>query len=87
MGLKVTISAISFLTLIGTAVSSPALAADSCKTTCNNRHIECAKTKSEDVCLPQWGQCKSACSGKATPIPVKNVAPAPATKPAATKGK
>ena len=35
-----------------------------CKAGCNTKHMTCMQGgKSDDVCLPQWQQCKSACAG------------------------
>ncbi|CAN5211588.1 hypothetical protein BH09PSE2_BH09PSE2_23020 [soil metagenome] len=36
----------------------------SCKQGCNTKHMTCMQGgKSDDVCLPQWQQCKTTCAG------------------------
>ncbi len=36
----------------------------SCKEGCNTKHMTCMQGgKSDDVCLPQWQQCKTTCAG------------------------
>ena len=76
MGLKGKVGIVLFVTTALLGVSAPSFAAGTCKSTCDDRHVDCMKSKTEDVCLPAWRQCKMACTGgqqKTTPIaaPVK----------------
>ena len=76
MGLKGKVGTILFVTTALFAVSAPSFAAGTCKSTCDDKHVDCAKAKSEDVCLPAWRKCKMTCAGgqkAVTPIaaPVK----------------
>jgi hypothetical protein len=60
--------------------STPATAADQCRTACNNSYATCTKSKGPDACLPSWGQCKAKCKRSTTAVK----APAATTaKPAA----
>lgn len=65
MGWKGEAAAIVFLTMAASSVSSFALADAACSSKCDNNHVSCMQGgKSDDgVCLPQWRQCKVACSG------------------------
>lgn len=88
MGMKDKVGALLFVTASLLSVSAPSVAA-TCKSACDDKHIDCMKSKTEDVCLPAWRQCKIACAGdqqKTTPIaaPVKvttttTIAPDPKT--------
>ena len=76
MGVKAKLGAVVFLTTSMLGVSTPSFSAGTCRSVCDDKHIECARTKKEDVCLPAWRQCKMACTGgqkAVTPIaaPVK----------------
>ena len=40
-----------------------------CKQGCNTKHMACMQGgKSDDVCLPKWQQCKTACAGGVTAV-------------------
>ena len=51
------------LTLGAMSVSSASFSAGTCRSTCDDHHIDCAKSKSENICLEQWRQCKMTCNG------------------------
>lgn len=63
MGLKEKIGTILLVTTALMSVSATSQAAATCKSTCDDKHLDCAKSKSEDICLPAWRQCKMACTG------------------------
>ncbi len=81
MGWKSKVTAVIFLTMGAAAVSSAASAQSTCRTTCDNRHVDCMNAGKSDgnVCLPQWLQCKNTCETAVTPKP--------ATTPIAMTGK
>lgn len=72
MSLYSKLAATICLTLAAGAVSNSAMAEATCRNTCDTSHVACMNAgKSDDnVCLPQWRQCKTACvSGPTKPAP------------------
>lgn len=82
MGFKSKVAAVMCLTLAAGAVSTTAVAQATCRNTCDDNHVTCVNAGRSDnnVCLPQWRQCKVTCLSApakpaATPIAMSTSRP------------
>ena len=75
--IRMSVAAAAFVSLtMMSFIVSPASAAGTCRQTCDERHVDCARSKPEGICLDAWRQCKTTCAGgqkAVTPVaqPVK----------------